>query len=182
DALGAGFVAGHHANRGADDRGSGPALHSRHVLVVDGAAAAGTGDAFDAKDDRTPILGVLEADADLLANRGGLAAEVFDVALLLEDPRHLHLQAREGDVHLVVAGADGVANPGQVIGYRVGLHRLVLPARLGHAGDVPLVCGLAQADPAKPELPVIGARTPATAAAVVAARLELSCAALTDLL
>src|ERR1700733_10791228 len=124
DALGAGFVAGHHANRGGDDRGSGPALHSRHVLVVDVAAAAGTGDALDAKDDRTPILGVLEADADLLANRGGLAAEVLDVALLLEDPRHLHLQAREGDVHLVVAGADGIANPGQVIGYRVGLHRL----------------------------------------------------------
>src|SRR5215218_2842599 len=52
DALGTGFVAGHHSNRGADDRGPGSALDPRHVLVVDVAAAAGAGDALDAQDDR----------------------------------------------------------------------------------------------------------------------------------
>src|SRR6478609_9396019 len=130
DALGAGFVAGHHADGGADDRGAGATLDPRHALVVDVATAAGTGYPLDPDDHGATVLGVLEADLDRLADRGRLAVEVLDVALLLEDPRHLHLQAREGDVHLVMASTDGVANPGQVIGDRVSLHRLVLPARL----------------------------------------------------
>src|SRR5664279_3720325 len=59
---------------------------------------------------------------------------------------------------------------------------MFLPARLGHAGDVPLVRGLAQADPAEAELAVVGTRAPTTTAAVVAARFELWFAALSDLL
>src|SRR6476469_7760471 len=59
---------------------------------------------------------------------------------------------------------------------------MVLPARLGHSGDVPLVRRLAQADPAEAELAVVGARAPAAATAVVAAGLELRFAALADLL
>src|SRR5215471_3698989 len=59
---------------------------------------------------------------------------------------------------------------------------LVLPARLGHSGDVPLVCGLAQADPAEAELAVVSARAPAAPTTVVGAGLELGFAALTDLL
>src|SRR5689334_16012239 len=59
--------------------------------------------------------------------------------------------------------------------------RLSLPARLGHAGNVPLVRGLPQADPAKAELAVIGARPTAAAAAVVLAGLELGLAALLHL-
>src|SRR5215208_5836996 len=59
---------------------------------------------------------------------------------------------------------------------------MVLPARLGHTGDVPLVRGLAQADPAEAELPIVGARAPAATTAVVAAGLELCFAALSDLL
>src|SRR3954447_18448246 len=35
DALGAGFVAGHDASGGADDRGAGAPLDPRHALVVD---------------------------------------------------------------------------------------------------------------------------------------------------
>src|SRR3954452_1207509 len=126
DALGTGFVAGHDASGGADDRGSGAALNPRHVFVVDIAAPSRTRDALDPDDHGAAVLGVLEVDLDRLADGGGLAVEVLDVALLLEDARHLHLQAREGNLHLVVARADGVANPGQVIGYRVGLH-LVCP-------------------------------------------------------
>src|SRR5215213_8911547 len=126
DALGTGFVAGHHTARGADDCSSGTAEHPRHVFVVDVATATGPGDPFDPEDDRVALLGVLEAHADRLADRGGLLVEVGDVALLLEDPRHLHLQARGGDLHLVVAGADRVADAGQVIGDRIGQHRYQL--------------------------------------------------------
>src|SRR5262249_7249204 len=69
------------------------------------------------------VLGVLEADADRLADRGGLAVEVLDVALLLEDPRHLHLQARGGDLHLLLARAGGVSDPGPGIRGPGGLPR-----------------------------------------------------------
>src|SRR4249919_2389100 len=105
DALGAGFVAGHDASGGADDRGPGATLNPRHGLVVDVATAAGARDALDPDDHGAAVLGVLEGHLDRLAYRRRLAVEVLDVALLLEDPRHLHLQAREGNLHLVVASA-----------------------------------------------------------------------------
>src|ERR1700754_4601544 len=59
---------------------------------------------------------------------------------------------------------------------------IALPARLGHAGDVTLVGGLAQADPAEAELAVISARATAATAAVVFPALVLGFAALADLL
>src|SRR6201999_2365219 len=59
---------------------------------------------------------------------------------------------------------------------------IALPARLGHAGDVTLVGGLAQADPAEAELAVVSARATATTATVVFPALILGFTALTDLL
>src|ERR1700710_2734138 len=59
DALGAGFVAGHDANRGADDRGSGTALNPRHRLVIDVAAAARARDPLDPPDERAAGLRVI---------------------------------------------------------------------------------------------------------------------------
>src|SRR5262249_21758004 len=95
------LMAGHHADPGADYRGAGAAVDARHVLVVDVPAAAGTGDPFQARDHRAAVLGVFEVDPDLLADPGGLLGEVADVALLLEDPGHLQLQPRRGDLHVV---------------------------------------------------------------------------------
>src|SRR3954447_16158208 len=123
DALRLRFVACHHAYRGADDRRAGAAVHAGDLLVVDVAAAARARDALQAGDHRAAVLGVLEADLDRLAHGRRLLCKIDDVALLLEDSRHLHLQPRGGDVHGVVAGAKRVADPGQVIGYRVGQHR-----------------------------------------------------------
>src|ERR1700709_2918059 len=62
DALGAGFVAGHDANRGADDRGSGTALNPRHRLVIDVAAAARARDPAHAHDDGGGVLGGVWGD------------------------------------------------------------------------------------------------------------------------
>src|SRR6187399_1865402 len=124
DALCLGFVAGHDANRGADDRRPGTAVDARNLVVIDVTATAGARNSFQAGDHGTTILRVLEADLDLLADPRRPLAEVEDVALLLEDPRHLQLQPRSGDLQLVVAGAKRVADPGQVIGYRVGKHGL----------------------------------------------------------
>src|SRR6476659_3179016 len=122
DALLPGFVAGHHASGGADDRGSGSAVDPGNALVVDVATATRARDPFDPEDHRLAVLGVLELDLDRLADGRRLAAEVLDVALLLEDPGHLQLEAVEGDLHLVVPGADRVPDAGQVIGDRVGVH------------------------------------------------------------
>src|SRR5215203_5041111 len=58
---------------------------------------------------------------------------------------------------------------------------MVLPARLGHSGDVPLMRGVAQADPAEAEFAVVGTRPATAAAAVVTARLELGLALLLHL-
>src|ERR1700749_55099 len=59
---------------------------------------------------------------------------------------------------------------------------IALPARLGHAGDVTLVGGLAQADPAEAEFAVVRAGAAAATAAVVFAALVLGFAALSGLL
>src|ERR1700712_753796 len=64
----------------------------------------------------------------------------------------------------------------------IGSVCIALPARLRHAGDVALVGGLAQADPAEAELAVVGARATAATAAVVFAALILGFTALADLL
>src|SRR6478735_8347201 len=137
DAFLLGLVPGHDPDRGADDRGPGAAVDARYLLVVDVAAAARTGDPFEAGDHRATVLGVLEADLDLLAHLGRLFVEIADVALLLEDAGHLHLQPRGGDLHLVVAGADRVADPGQVIGYRVGQHLVLTSSTWSCRGRSP---------------------------------------------
>src|SRR5262249_44749910 len=106
DALLLRFVTGHHPGRGADDRGSGAAVDPRHLGVVDVAPATRARDPLHPRDDGAAVLGVLEADPDRLADPGGLAREVADIPLLLEDPRHLDLQPRSGDLDLVVAGPE----------------------------------------------------------------------------
>src|SRR6187551_846892 len=117
------FVPGHHAHRGTDDRRAAAAVHAWHFLVIDVAPPPRPRDPLQPDDHGAAILGVLEPDLDRLANLGRLAVEVADVALLLEDPGHLFLQPRSGDQHVVVTGAERVADPGQVIGYRVVQHR-----------------------------------------------------------
>src|SRR5882762_1651816 len=74
------FVPGHHADRGADDRGAGAAMHARHFGVIDVAPPAGPRDPLQSDDHRAAILGVLEPDLDRLADLCRLAMEVADVA------------------------------------------------------------------------------------------------------
>src|SRR5688500_10333872 len=64
------------------------------------------------------------------------------------------------------------------IGSVIVIGALLLPARLGEAGDLPLVRDLAQADAAEPELTQECALSAASPAAVVAPRLVLRGAAL----
>src|SRR5215204_933139 len=116
------LVTGHDAARGRHDRGAHSAEDPRDVLLGDVAAPPGTGDPLHTRDHGAPVLGVTQLDLDHLADPGGLDAEVGDVALLLEDARHLALQPRGGDLHLLVLGQERVANPVQIVGDGVGQH------------------------------------------------------------
>src|ERR1700733_9744617 len=95
---------------------------------------------------------------------------------------------RDSSIFTVEAGMSTSSWPGRVaVGIRgresaMGSVCIALPARLGHAGDVTLVGGLAQADPAEAELAVISARATAATAAVVFPALILGFTALADLL
>ena len=64
--------------------------------------------------------------------------EALDVALLLQDPRHLALEPWR-DLDRLVRGDDPVADAGQEVGDRIGHGHGDLPARLRHAGDLALV-------------------------------------------
>src|SRR5439155_13072400 len=64
------------------------------------------------------------------------------------------------------------ADPREHVCDWIGQHLVLLPARLGHAGDRTLVRKLAQADPAEAELPEHRARAAAAVAARVVPRLE----------
>src|SRR4051812_25112263 len=125
DALLAGFVAGPDALGRGDDRGAHAAKHLRDVLGVDVAAAAGARDALEPADDGHARVGVLELDDEGVVRHalGGVAHLVgADVALLLQDPRHLDLQARRRDLDGLVRGLDAVADAGQEVGDGIG-HR-----------------------------------------------------------
>src|SRR5213082_2658584 len=87
-------VAGHDTARGRDDRRPHPAQDLRDLPRVHVGAAAGARDALEAGDDGAAVLGVLEADADDLADPRRLDLVAVDVALLAQDPGELDLESR----------------------------------------------------------------------------------------
>src|SRR3954462_772417 len=80
-----GLVAGHHADRGGEDRGAHAAQHAGDLAVRHVAAAPWTGHPPQARHDGAPAVGVLQLDPDDVADGGRLDREAGDVALLGED-------------------------------------------------------------------------------------------------
>src|SRR4051794_15543056 len=151
-----GLVTGHDAARGRHDRGAHASEDPRDLVLGNVAAAAGAGDPVHAADHRIAVLGVAQSDLDHFADPARFDVEVGDVALLLEDAAHLPLQARRGNLDLLVVGEQAVADSVQVIGDRISKHQS--PAGLGHSGHVAVVRSVTQADPAEPELAEVRAR------------------------
>src|SRR5918994_7468201 len=123
DARLARVVAGHHAVRRGQDRGTHAAEHLGDVLRVDVGPLARARHAPDAGDHRRAVVGVLEAYDDPLAGGAGAALdrlEGLDVALLAQDPRELLLELRRRDLDRLVRGHDPVADPGEEVGDGVG--------------------------------------------------------------
>src|SRR5215218_1736967 len=117
-----GLVAGHHADRGGQDRGAHAAHHARDLAVRDIAAAPRAGHAPQTRDDGAPAVRVLQLDPDDVADRRRLDREAVDVALLGEDARHLALEPRCGHLDLRVLRGDRVPHAREVIGNWVGEH------------------------------------------------------------
>src|SRR5688500_16914181 len=85
-------VTGHDAVRRRDDGGAESTLDLRDLGGRHVPALAGPRDAAQPRDRRAAVVGVLQADLDDLARvlRGRrLDVEAGDVALLVQDPRHL---------------------------------------------------------------------------------------------
>src|SRR3954451_10404373 len=125
DALLTGLVAGQDAARRGDDRRAHAALDLADPAGRRVVALAGARDAAQALDRRAAILGVLERHPDDLSRMVGrrrLDLVAVDVALLLEDSRHLDLELGRGDVDRLVGGLDPVADPREEVGDRIG-HR-----------------------------------------------------------
>src|SRR5579862_43459 len=172
DALALGGAARDHAAGRGQDRGSHAAEYARQPVLARVDAAARLRDALDAREDALAAATVLELDDQKLVRVLALDVESADVALLLEDARDLFLQLRARHLDTVVQRLVGVADAREHVGDWISKH-LVSPRALGHARDDALVGELAQADAAKPELLVDGARAAALVAACVRAHLVL---------
>src|SRR5215211_548257 len=120
------LVPGHDPGRGAQDRGAHAAHHARDLPSGDVVAPARARDPLKAGDHGPATVGVLEPDPDHLPDGSRLDGESLDVALLLEDPRHLALELGRGNLDRGVLRRDRVAKLGQVVGYGVGEHASLL--------------------------------------------------------
>src|SRR5271167_4295776 len=149
------FAAGHHAARGREDAGAEPGQHLRYIGPAEIDAAARPADALDAGDELLTMRAVLEEEPQRLdgSGAGGLLEdlEALDVALVLQDPRDVDLDARRGHVDPRVLRGHRVPDPGQHVGD--GISHIVSPAALGHPGHVALERELAEAQAAQAELP-----------------------------
>src|SRR3954470_3508480 len=105
DAGPPGLVGGHDAARRRDDGRAHAALHLADAAGRGVVAHPGPRHAAQPRDRRAAVVGVLQAHGDELPGTtlaGGHDVEGLDVALLAQDPRHLALQARRGDLHRLV--------------------------------------------------------------------------------
>src|SRR5215210_5981359 len=173
DSLLGGRAARHDSLGRGQDRRAHASEHARQAILARVDAAARLGDALEVGDDALAVLAELELDDERVVAFALLDPVAGDVALLLENAGDLLLQARGRHLRALVHRLVGVANAREHVGDRIRLHRSsYLPARLRHTGDRALVCELAQADPAKPELAEDRARAPTAVAAGVLANLE----------
>src|SRR5215212_2195323 len=123
DARLARLVACHDAARRRNDRRAHPPEDLRHLVGTDVDPAAGARDALQLGDHGLAVLGVLQAQHDLVTGTAGLGRphlEALDVALLGQDAGKLALEPRARDGDGLLVGARAVAHPGEEVGDGIG--------------------------------------------------------------
>src|SRR5690606_165941 len=116
------IAARHHAPRRTQDRRAEPAEHLRDLVAPDVGAAAWAAHPLDPGDHVLAAGAVLELNPDDLgpAGLGRHLPEAGNVALLLENPRDLELEARSRDVDAGMTRANRVADAREHVCDRVG--------------------------------------------------------------
>src|SRR5262245_32136661 len=113
---------GHEAARGGQDRGAEAAEHARQAVLARVDAASRLGNALEVAEHALAVAAVLQLDDERVEALAALDVEVLDVALVLEQARDLLLHAGGRHLRRLVHRLVGVADPGQHVGDRVGLH------------------------------------------------------------
>src|SRR5579871_572873 len=123
DALAARLAVGHHAAARAEDRDPHAGAHALDAVVPDVHAAPRRRDATHAVDRRLAVAPVAEHERQRLGLDAALArAHVVDVALGLEDPCDVLLEARVRHLDAVVPRHRGVADAGEHVRDGIGHH------------------------------------------------------------
>src|SRR3954447_11096346 len=143
-----GLGAGHDPVRGADDDDAQTAQDPRDLRLARIHAQARLADPLEARDDRHLAVDVLHVQPEDGAGTFLLLAPVRDEALLREDASDLALGPGGRHDHVHVTCACRIPAPREHVRDRIGDVHLLLPARLGHAGQLARERSLAEADPA----------------------------------
>src|SRR5947207_640796 len=120
-------VAGEESLRGGDDRHAEAAEHLGQLVLAGVEAAARLARTSDAVDDRVSRLVVLQVEAEEPDAAVVEHLVVLDVALVLQDARELHFEARGRDVRLLVPRGERVADAGEEVGDGIGRHAHLVP-------------------------------------------------------
>src|SRR5215210_4941148 len=135
------------------------------LLAVD--AATGTAHPSETRNAAAAVGAVLQGYHEPSVNPATALGDLLDVALLLENAGDLRLHLGVRDLDRVVLRHVRVADTRQEIRNGIVNRHIYLPTRFRYARDLPLVRQLPEADPAKPELPVVATRPAAPLAPAV---------------
>src|SRR6185437_8882183 len=115
DTLAARLPASHHAARRGEDVDAQATLDAADLVAAHIHTASGTRDALQVADRSFIVRAILQVHAQHLAAVFFGSLVVGDIALFLQNAGDLGLQLRGGNVQLLVARADRVADAGQKI-------------------------------------------------------------------
>src|SRR5215204_6486362 len=114
--------AGDHAGRRGEDRRPHPTEHPREPVLARVDAAARLGDPLEVGDDALAVPAEPQFDDESIEALAVADVVIVDVALLLEQARDVHLNARGGHLDRVLQRLVRVADSGEHVGDRIGQH------------------------------------------------------------
>src|SRR5918997_2978779 len=144
-----------------------PVEHAGNARLVAVDPSSWAAHSPEASDAAATVGGVLQGYDEPPLDPAPALGDVLNVAFLPEDSGYLSLHLRVRYLDRLLLRHVRVADARQEIRYRIIYRHNYLPTRFRYARDLPFVRQLPEADPAQPELPVVGLRPAAPLATVV---------------
>src|ERR1700733_5219443 len=119
-AFAARLASGHHTLGRGEDADAESALHALDLIAAEVNAAAGARDAGEVADRCFVVCAIFQVNAQHVAAILFRGLVVGDIALFLQDAGDLGLQLGGRNVELLVPRADGIADAGKEVCYRIG--------------------------------------------------------------